>query len=175
MREEKPSFETCFQAHYDKALGFVRRRVTDWQAAEDIVMDAFVSCYEKYDSFDPERASFGTWLYVVLKNKLKNYYRDNKLHEDIDDCEEAVGGFEDELLAAEALHGFRQELAQALEVLPEVQRNIVAYKYFQNKNATEIAALTGLEPGNVRVQLSRALKKLRAHLEAKQMGWELYS
>ena len=174
MTEGKPSFEKNFQAHYDKALSFVRRRVTDWQAAEDIVMDAFVSCYEKYDSFDPERASFATWLYVVLKNKLKNYYRDNRLHEDLDDCEEAVGGFEDEFLAAEVLHGFRQELAQVLEVLPETQKKIVEYKYFQNKNATEIAVLTGLEPGNVRVQLSRALKKLRTHFEAKQMGWELY-
>lgn len=174
MIEGKPSFEKSFQAHYDKALSFVRRRVTDWQAAEDIVMDAFVSCYEKYDSFDPERASFATWLYVVLKNKLKNYYRDNRLHEDLDDCEEAVASFEDEFLAAQALHGFRQELAQALEVLPETQRKIVQYKYFLNKNATEIAALTGMEPGNVRVQLSRTLKKLRAHFEAKQMGWELY-
>lgn len=170
----KPSFEECFRAHYDKALRFVRKRVTDWQAAEDIVMDAFIACYEKYDSFDPERARFATWLYVVLKNKLKNYYRDNKLHEDLDDCEEAVGGFEDNLLAAETLHGFRQELARAMEELPETQKKIVQYKYFQNKNATEIAALTGLEPGNVRVQLSRALKKLRVHFEGKQMGWELY-
>lgn len=174
MIEAKPSFEQSFQAHYDKALNFVRRRVTDWQAAEDIVMDAFVACYEKYDSYDPERASFATWLYVVLKNKLKNYYRDNKVHEDLDDCEEAVGGFEDELLAAEVLHGFRQELAQAMEILPEAQRQIVQYKYFQNKDSRQIAALVGLEPGNVRVQLSRALKKLRAHFEAKQMGWELY-
>lgn len=173
MMEGKPSFEECFQTHYDKALRFVRKRLTDWQAAEDIVMDAFVACYEKYDSFDPERASFATWLFVVLKNKLKNYYRDNKQHEDVDDCEEAVGGFEDELLAAEALHSWRQALAQALETLPETQRKIVQYKYFQNKNATEIAALTGLEPGNVRVQLSRALKKLRAQFSADQMEWEV--
>ena len=172
MMEGKPSFEECFQAHYDKAVRFVLKRVTDWQAAEDIVMDAFVSCYEKFDSYDPERASFATWLYVVLKNKLKNYYRDNKLHEDVDDCEEAIGGFEDELLAAQALHSFRQALAQAMEVLTESQQKIVQYKFFQNKNATEIAALLGLEPGNVRVQLSRALKKLRVQFEANQMEWE---
>lgn len=172
MAQRKPSFEECFQAHYDKAVGFVRKRVTDWQAAEDIVMDAFVSCYEKFDSYDPERAGFATWLYVVLKNKLKNYYRDNKLHDDVDECQEAIESFEDELLAAEALHGCRQTLAQALETLTQQQQDIVRYKFFQGKNATEIAALTGIAPGTVRVQLTRILKKLRTEFEAREMGWE---
>lgn len=171
--KQAQSFEAYYQSHYDRAFRFVLKRVQDRQTAEDITMDAFVACYERFGDFDPARATFATWLYVVLKNKLKNFYRDRKVFDNIDDHDDPMEGFEDELLAAEYLQSLRGELAQSLEQLPEVQRQIVAYKYIQNKNATEIAFLMGLEPGNVRVQLSRALKKMRSYLEARRIGWEL--
>ena len=66
----------------------------------------------------------------------------------------------------------RAHLAEALEQLSEEQRRIVVLKYFYEKNATEIAALTGLAPGNVRVHLSRAMAKLRNYFQEKGIRWE---
>ena len=136
-------------------------------------MDAFLSCYQKFDQFDPQKASFQTWLYVVINNKLKNYYRDRKVHDDIDECMEYVDTFEDDLIAAESLKSMRNALANALEMLSEPQKSIVIMKYFKNMQAREIGDKLGLSYGNVRVHLARALNKLRDYFEAHSIKWEV--
>lgn len=56
-------------------------------------MDTFAVCFQKFDSFDPAKASFGTWLYAIANNKLKNYYRDHKIFDEIDETLSTQEGF----------------------------------------------------------------------------------
>ncbi len=173
MESEKQSFEHYFTAHYKRAYGFIQKKVNDPYLAEDLVMEAFLSCYQKFDQFDPQKASFQTWLYVVINNKLKNYYRDHKEHDDIDECMNFIDTFEDDLIAAESLRNMRNELANALESLSEPQKSIVIMKYFKNMQAKEIGEKLGLTYGNVRVHLTRALNKLRGYFESHGIEWEI--
>ncbi len=165
------SFEEYYKKYYPIALKYLCNKVQNTQTAEDIATDAFVVCYEKFAEFDPSKASFQTWLFVIVNNKLKNYYRDNKefaeLEEDI--CEES--DFADELAEASHMSYLRKRLAEALKELPETQRQIVIYKYFYNKKSNEIAELVGTTPGNVRVQLKRAIDKLREIFDINNIRW----
>ena len=170
---EKNSFEYYYNSLYNQAYGYILKKVIDRYTAEDILMDAFLSCYQKFDQFDPQKASFQTWLYVVINNKLKNYYRDRKEYDNIDDCMEYSDTFEDEFIAAESFADMRTALANALETLPEPQKTIVIMKYFKNKQAAEIGTVLGLSPGNVRVQLTRAMSKLRDYFESNGIEWEI--
>lgn len=138
-------------------------------------MDAFVACYNKIDSFDEQRASFGTWLYVIVNNRIKNFYRDRKEYEDIDEnvniCKREY--FEEDVVKAQYLSELRRELAEALQSLGEVQRKVIIYKYFYEKSTSEIALLTGLSAGNVRVNLTRGIQKIKTQFEEKNINWEL--
>lgn len=168
---KKQSFEEYFEQYYQQLFHFLKKKVSSVQSAEDLAMDIFTACYQKFDSFDPARASFGTWLYVIANNKLKNYYRDRKTFDEIDETFSVQEDFEDSILAAEYLGSVRDALCDALESLPQVQREIVIYKYFHNKKSGEIALLVGLTPGNVRQQLSRALRKLKEYLDRRNIRW----
>lgn len=166
------SFEEYFQKYYQKVFGYVFKKVANYSVAEDITMEVFLSCYKNFDRFDPQKASFQTWLYVIVNNKLKNYYRDKKEYDDIDECMEYTGQFEDDIIAAENLKDMRNALAEALETLSEPQKSIVIMKYFKNMQAGEIGEKLGLSSGNVRVQLSRALNKLRDYFKMHGIEWE---
>lgn len=166
------SFEEYFQKYYQKVFGYVFKKVANYSVAEDITMEVFLSCYKNFDSFDPQKASFQTWLYVIVNNKLKNYYRDKKEYDDIDECMEYVGSFEDDIIAAENLKNMRDTLAKALNTLSESQKSIIIMKYFKNMQALEIGEKLGLSSGNVRVQLSRALNKLRDYFKKQGIEWE---
>jgi RNA polymerase sigma-70 factor (ECF subfamily) len=165
-------FEKYFNQHYNEAVGYTIKKVNDIDVAEDIVMNSFYSCYSKFDTFDPDKASFSTWFYFVLNNKIKNHYRDQKNHDDIDDLVFATEGFEDELLKAIELSKIRSTLKLALENLSDVQRRIVILKYFQSKDAAEISILLGMSHGNVRIQLMRSIKKMRSVFEDNGIEWE---
>ena len=172
MASEKLSFEEYYKNYYLQAYGYVFKKVSDRYLAEDLTMEAFSACYQKFEDFDPELASFQTWLYVIINNKLKNYYRDRKITEDIDDFTDVLANGDDDMLAAEELREMRDMLADALMTLGERQREIVILKYFKGKKSAEIAEMMGMTAVNVRVQLSRALDKLKAYFDAHNSSWE---
>ena len=57
-------------------------------------------------------------------------------------------------------------LMQAMERLPDSQRNLVKLHLLQGLSYDEIAAQTGLSPLNIRVQVSLARKKLKQYEDA---------
>ena len=171
MRERDKEFEHYFEKNYPSALKYVRSKVFETSDAEDIVADAFYKCYENFDKFDPAKASFSTWLYVILNNKLRNYYRDRKTTSELDESIAGSNSMEDEILGAIHLGELRNQLADALMALADVPRSIIIMKYFRNMNSKEIGAQLGLSDVNIRVQLSRALSKLRKEMSAH--GYEM--
>jgi len=60
-----------------------------------------------------------------------------------------------------------------METLNETQKQIVIKKYFRNMSSNEIADDIGSSAGNVRVQLTRAVKKLKEYFEEHNYNWEM--
>ena len=121
---EKASFEEYYSKYYQQVYKYILKKVLSIPVAEDLTMEAFLSCYKNFEQFNPDKASFATWLYVVVNNKLKNYYRDHKIHENSDDCNALIESFEDEFIASTYISEMRQELCNALKILSETQRSI---------------------------------------------------
>ena len=142
------------------------------QSASDLTMDVFYLVWEKFDSFDEHKASFQTWLYVIVNNKLKNYYRDRKEIVGLDDSFETEDNQADDILDAIHLQYLREHLYIALKKLSDIQQKIIIYKYFMDMNASEIGNYTGLSSGNVRIQLKRALDKIRDYFNKNNIRWE---
>lgn len=170
--KNRETFESYYQEYYSTVLKYIFKRINNFEQAEDLAMDVFAKCYDKFDEFDETKASFGTWLYVIVNNKLKNYYRDKKQFDEIDERMESISGFEDEIISAEYIKDMRNALADALETLNETQRRIVILKYFREKNASEIARIMGMTAVNVRVVLSRGISKIKEYFEKNNITWE---
>lgn len=148
------------------------KKIFSEQAAEDLTMDVFYSVWDNFDSFDESKATFQTWLYVIVNNKLKNYYRDRKEIVELDESLASENNQADEVIESIQLQYLRNHLYVALKSLSELQRQIVIYKYFNEMNASEIAYHIGLSPGNVRIHLKRALDKVRDYFNKNNIRWE---
>lgn len=170
--QKEKEFEKYYLKHYRQVFGYISKKIFDEQIAEDLTMDVFYSVWDKFDSFDESKASFQTWLYVIVNNKLKNYYRDRKVIAEFDDSCAIEDDQADDIISAIHLQYLRDHLYAALEGLNDIQRKIVVLKYFNDMNASEIAYNTGLSPGNVRIQLKRALDKIRDYFNKNNIRWE---
>ena len=71
-------FESFYTKYYDRVYWYIFKRVNHIEESQDLTADIFCACYKYFDSYDPEKSSVGTWLYVIVNNKLKNYYRAKK-------------------------------------------------------------------------------------------------
>jgi RNA polymerase sigma factor (sigma-70 family) len=154
---------------------FIRRRVPDPRDAEDILQDVFYELVEANRLLMPIEHVTG-WLFRVARNRIVDLFR-RKTPERfgdlavVDDDGERRG-LEDLLpspdAGPEALYARRvllDELEQALDELPEEQREVFVAHEVEGRSFKEMAAATGV---NVNTLLSRkryAVLHLRERLK----------
>lgn len=159
-KNRKPDYEEFYSDNFDRVLRYVQGKITSTEDAEDLTSEVFLYCFKHYDEYDPEKSAVTTWLYLIVNSRVKNYYRDHVTYADFETVSEIMQDQSidlDEGVYLEQLHNI---LMRAIRSLPERQQIIIKMSYFENYSSDEIARRLGLSPGNVRVLLSRALKKL---------------
>lgn len=159
----KPKYETFYEENYKRVLFYIQKKIDNMEDAEDLASEIFLYCFTHYEEYDPDKSSIITWLYMIVNSRIKNYYRDHKMHVDLD----SMSGFlQDESIDLDSgifIEQLHNSLMTAIHKLPERQQNIVLMRYFEEKSSDEIAKIMNLSPGNVRVLLSRALDTLERY------------
>ena len=158
--------EQLVRSNRSALLGYIHRHVANREDAEDLLQDVFISCYRHKDSFDPERCSETAWLFVIAKNRLKQYYRDQKPVSSLEELAENGESIAD-WSAQEAIRLMecRDLVAKLLLTLDERSRTVLILRYFQQLDSQQIAQRMGLSPVHVRVIQSRAIASLRQAME----------
>ena len=76
--ERDIAFEKLYSEYYMRVFRYVWKKIRNSADAEDLTQTAFIYCYQHYEEYDEQRASFGTWIFLVVNSRIKNYYRDRK-------------------------------------------------------------------------------------------------
>jgi RNA polymerase sigma-70 factor (ECF subfamily) len=164
------NFDAFYKEYYNQVYWYIYKKINHIEDAQDIAGDVFCACYKNFSNYDPEKSSITTWLYVIVNNRLKNYYRDKKITLPLDEqIDEIYLAAEDEMMNAVSLEDYRDMLADAISTLSEKYQLIVILKFFGEKHSEEIAKIMNMSAVNVRVTLSRALKKINDYLV--NHGW----
>jgi len=51
--------------------------------AQDLTSIVFEKALTKFSAFNPQRASFSTWIFTIARNTVIDHYRVYKKHEDV--------------------------------------------------------------------------------------------
>lgn len=158
---------------YSKQLfGFIRQRVSSDEDAEDILQDVWYQLSRQPEVEAIEQV--GSWLYRVARNRIVDTYRKQR-PETLEDYgyedEDGEIVFKDLLLADDGTPEsdylrelFWQQLMEALDELPENQRQVFVWNELEDETFQEIADRTG---ENIKTLISRkryAVQHLRKRL-----------
>lgn len=146
-------------------LSYLRHHTDSLEDAQDLCQDVFLNCWRYRENFDKTKCDERAWLYIIARNRLKNYYRDKENTISLDELEYDMPSGTDEIAQAVFLMEIREELALVLKRLDERSRRVVILRYFQEKSYGEIAGLMGIQEGAARMIHQRALKKIRLMLK----------
>ena len=152
-----------YTQYRDKVFGFVRSKIVNQTEAEDIVQTVFLKVYSNLDKYDETKASLSTWIYTITRNTVCDYLKEKRDHPVIELTENTVYSAEepdDSLLNQEAL----EELACALQKLPQNQRDIIILIYYHGKPKTEVAKILDITYGQLRYLHDKALSRLKETL-----------
>lgn len=156
-----------YRAYIGEIFAYCVRRLASKQLAEDATSAVFLRLVEQYPVLKHKgRKRIRSWLYGTASNVIARFLRDASRCRDIaaelgrrrrsrfaDDPEE---------------HGHLDWpiLYEAIGRLKRRHQEILVLRYFQGLETSAIAAALGMKHVTVRVQLSRAVKRLRRELEA---------
>ena len=136
--------------------------------AEDATQDAFVKAYYALDRFRSAEP-FRPWILRIVSNEARNRRRSAGRRERLALRVIERGGPEDAAPSPDAAaiaQETRRTLLEALETLPERDRQVIACRYLLELSEAETARTLGVRPGTVKSRLSRALTRLRRELPA---------
>lgn len=137
-----------------RAFAISLTRSTD--QSEDLVQDTLLSAWAHRDDFQ-EGTNLGAWLTTILRNRFVNIYRKQRLHREV----MATGQLEG-AAAVPNQDGWAisTDLGNALEELPDHQRQAVLLVGAAGLSLAEAAAICKCEVGTVKSRVSRARERL---------------
>jgi len=159
------------QQYGSRLRGFISNRVSNSLDAEDILQEVWYQFSKVVDLDSIEQVS--GWLFQVARNKVTdNYRRKNTYTLEDEEYDENGGSNHTQLLASfpapedeDLKEIFWEELMEALDELPDKQREIFILNELEEMTFQEIADQSG---ENIKTLISRkgyAVKHLRKRLE----------
>jgi RNA polymerase sigma-70 factor, ECF subfamily len=151
-------FELMYREHRERLFGFLVYRTGNRALAEDLLGDVFERAFRARGSFDPRRGSQSSWLFAIAVNRLRDHHRRAQVeHASLERVKAA------ETTALEPPHeaiADRDRVMQALAVLSQRDREIVALRFGADLTVPQIARVTGQPLTTVEGRLFRALRRL---------------
>ena len=155
---------------YFVCYGFVRNK----EDATDLAQEAFVKAYKNLPRFQ-FRSKFYSWLARIASNLCIDWLRRKKVRkaEEFDEgvaAKESAGvismaHFKNDPSRSASNAQLRIRLAEAIEALPEQQRQAIVLREIDGLAYKEIAEIMDIPEGTVMSRLYYARKKLQRALE----------
>jgi len=146
--------------------------IQDWMIINKIKMgdpDAWDIFLKLVESLPRYRfiGKFQNYLYTMAVNTCNNYLKKRHIEQI-----ELTDNFTTDLdtsLIDEILHDERKETVQkALDLLPEIQREVVILRYYHDLKVKDIATITGVGVSTVQSRIYQGLRKLEKVLEREE-------
>ncbi len=135
---------------------------------EEIVSDVFLRLWQ--NAQDVYAGKLKAWLAAVTRNcardRLRSLHISAKLEEDM--LEILFPGPEEAIVQAE----LRQLTREAVDTMPEPDRELFMRYYYLYQKTDDIAASLGMKPATVRTRLARGRDKLRGFLSERGYSCE---
>jgi RNA polymerase sigma-70 factor (ECF subfamily) len=149
-----------------KIFGYCVARLYLKDFAEEATSTVFTRLVERYDELrNKSRREIGNWLYGTASNVIRRYLHDAKRRADIGAQLARQRQDRDEAQLRSYERFDWPVLYRAIATLNQQQQDIIVMRFFQELETSVIAEMLGIKHVTVRVDLSRAVKKLRKELE----------
>lgn len=173
------AFEVLLGRHERGVYNFILRSTGQAEMAEDLCQEVFLRVIKSAPRYK-ESARFTTWLYTIARNICIDKARRRARHTEVslnkpyggDDGEEGRS-YLDNLGDAHAAAGnvamvreqFRGRLREALDALPQEQREVFLLREVSGLKFREIADVIGVPENTIKSRMRYALETLRGFME----------
>ncbi len=144
------------QRRYGPLLQAYAARYVGTDDAEDVVQTVMIEAWRAHKRYDPTRP-LEAWLLTITRRRAIDRLRTQKSVVDLATIKDITG--EDGRETADRF-AWAYQIRQALEELPEAQRQAIALSYFGGLSQTQIANHLDVPLGTIKTRTKRGLTRL---------------
>lgn len=176
MAQQDQQISEAISREQSRLRNFIRKRVADQGDAEDILQDVFYELVEVYRMMKPVE-QVTAWMFRVARNRITDLFRKKKregLRNEPALTEDGEVRWLEELLpspdagpeAAYARSVLSEELDDALDELPDEQREVFVAHELMGYSFKELALQSGIGVNTLLSRKHYAVLHLRQRLQA---------
>ena len=167
--EQRQIFERVFSSNYQTFfnIGFNISRSRDF--SKDLIQSFFLELWEK-KIWEKEISDLNAYLFRSFYRKAIRELKTEKKRQEFSldpDWDIPIPSFEELWIEVQEQSSIQEKLAQALESLPDKQRQAIHLRFQEGLKYEEIASQTGKSPQTIYNQIHTAVKKLRELVSTK--------
>jgi RNA polymerase sigma factor (sigma-70 family) len=167
IKGNEKSFETLVQRYKSKVYTTIYLVVKDQYVAEDLTQDTFIKAVETLRSGRyNEEGKFLPWILRIGHNMAIDYFRREKRYPSVV-FEDGTGVFnsldfaEDAFESVQIKREVHEHLREMIKRLPDVQREVLVMRHYEDLSFQEIAEATGVSINTALGRMRYALINLR--------------
>ena len=154
---QRAAFELLVRKYTSQLYWQIRHMVTYHDDANDVLQNTFIKAWTNLDNFRGD-AKLSTWLYRIAANESLTFLQRRRDTVTIDDPEADLAN---RLESDPYFDGDETDLMlqQAIQTLPEKQRQVFNMKYFQNMKYEEMSEILDTSVGALKASYHFAVEK----------------
>ena len=163
----RQAFGWIIDAHSKRLYTTIRRWVKSHEDTNDILQEVFLKIWKNKHQFQGNSALF-SWIYRIAYNEAMHFIRKEKRHVSVElDSPLVAFQHSSEHFGKVTPEDISTWLMEAVESLPEKQRLVFEYKYFDDLKYEEISELTHVSVGGLKANYFHAVRKIEDFLKTK--------
>ena len=170
------AFDFLLKRHQNRIFNYILRIIKYEDVANDIFQETFVKAINTIrQGRYTENGKFPAWISRIAHNLIIDYYRQEKTgnlqSSDLTEvdilnrkelCEQTI---EDIIISDQ----IREDVKYLIDQLPELQKEVLKMRYYQNLSFKEIAELTGVSINTALGRMRYAILNLRRIAQEKEI------
>ena len=155
------AFETLMKRYTSQVYGAALRLMKDEENAQEVTQMAFIQAYRQLDSWRGE--NFGAWVTIIANHIALRLLEKEKrrqmesLDKNTDPPDETYDEQKEQRL---------QSLEAAVAQLPEADRQIIQWHYYENIPLQTIAQRVGQTENNMKVRMYRIRERIKKQMQS---------
>lgn len=162
--QHEKAFNNIVDTYTERLYWHVRRFLCSHEDTNDLLQDIFIKVWSALPTFRGD-AQLYTWLYRIATNMVLNHLRKQKFRALVS-FDSAYDILEKKIDEDAYFNGneLQRELHKAIQRLPEKQRIVFCFRYFDEMKYEEISEITNTSVGALKASYHHAYNKIKDEL-----------
>lgn len=163
--QKEKAFDNIVSSYTERLYLHIRRFTCSHDDSNDLLQDIFIKVWSSLPNFRGDSQLF-TWIYRIATNEVLNHIRKQRLRAMVSLDSEA--NFLAKKIDEDAYFNgneLQRELHKAIQRLPEKQRIVFCFRYFDEMKYEEISEITDTSVGALKASYHFAYNKIKDDLQ----------